>query len=287
MHPERREKLEAVKCDHLAAHPLSEKIYGKPKPSKEFLDSIAEHGLLQPIIVNDYQGRQHVLAGNTRAVAWRMLWERGRIQSSWIPCRIVHFSPLEAERLIIESNRQREKTKGQKARETRELARIETALAKERMTLGVKSALGKGKATEIVARETHQSNRTVEKQIAIVESAETGNATALRVLAELDENKTSVSAAYREITQQKRTFNNSWLGQRVATLETLAWKLPNDLRDPANKDFLGEAVARIGAAAERLTSTAERLTSTAERLTSTAERLTSTSANVQHTEVRH
>jgi len=75
-----------------------------------------------------------------------------------------------------------------------------------------------------------------------------------------------VSAAYREITQQKRTFNNSWLGQRVATLETLAWKLPNDLRDPANKDFLGEAVARIGAAAERLTST---------------------SANVQHTEVRH
>jgi hypothetical protein len=216
-----------------------------------------------------------------------MLWERGRIQSSWIPCRIVHFSPLEAERLIIESNRQREKTKGQKARETRELARIETALAKERMTLGVKSALGKGKATEIVARETHQSNRTVEKQIAIVESAETGNATALRVLAELDENKTSVSAAYREITQQKRTFNNSWLGQRVATLETLAWKLPNDLRDPANKDFLGEAVARIGAAAERLTSTAERLTSTAERLTSTAERLTSTSANVQHTEVRH
>jgi hypothetical protein len=45
MHPERRQKLETVKCDHLAADPLSVKLYGKPNPSKELLDGIVKHGL--------------------------------------------------------------------------------------------------------------------------------------------------------------------------------------------------------------------------------------------------
>src|SRR5487761_1751788 len=125
MHPERRQKLESVKCDNLFAHPLSVKIYGKPKPSKELLDSIVKHGLLQPIIINDYRdGSYEILAGNTRAAAWRMLWEQKRIKSAWIPCRIMHLSPLEGERLIIESNRQRVKTKGMLTRETAALVRI-------------------------------------------------------------------------------------------------------------------------------------------------------------------
>ncbi len=43
MHPERRQKLETVKCDRLTAHPLSVKIYGKPNPFEELLTSIATH----------------------------------------------------------------------------------------------------------------------------------------------------------------------------------------------------------------------------------------------------
>ena len=236
MHPERRQRLDAVPCDHLAAHPLSAKIYGKPKPSKELLDSIAEHGLLQPIIVNQYQDRQHVLAGNTRAAAWRMLWKQKRIKTKWIPCRIVHLLPLEAERLIIESNRQRVKTAGQKARETHELVRIVRAARQN-----VREALKR------LAHDTKQSGSVIAQQ----------------VLADLDMDQTSVSAAYREVVPQKRTLNNSPLGHRVKALETVARKLPNDLRDPTNKEFRAAAVERIGAAVDTLRS--ELLTSTSGR----------------------
>ena len=261
------------------------KIYGEPKPTKELTDSIAKHGLLQPIIVNAYpDGSYEILAGNTRAAVWRMLWEQGRIKSSWVPCRILHLSPLEAERLIIESNRQRVKTKGQQARETRELVRIEAALAKERMTLGVKNASrggnlirrsevrpgndgyawlahningelhgNLGKATEIVAKQTKQSNRTVEKQVAIVKAAEAGDPLAQIALDQLDHNKISLGAAYRTIiSPQVLNFKRSKLGGMVANLETLARKLPNALRDPNNKEFHEEAERRIGAAGKIL-----------------------------------
>lgn len=171
-----------------------------------------------------------------------MLWEQKRIKSKWIPCRILHLPPLEAARLVIESNRQRVKTAGQKARESNELLRIYA------LTQDVKSAKAR------IARETKQGFRTVDKQIMIVTEAEARNAVAQKALAELDKNQTSVSAAYREINPQKRALRNSPFGSRVATLETLARKLPNDLRDPSNKEFRAEAVMRIRAAVERLTS---------------------------------
>jgi hypothetical protein len=267
MHPERREKLDAVRCDNLAPHSLSVKIYGKPEPTKELLDSIAKHGLLQPLIINDYDtmfistehydtgarvGHYEILAGNTRAAAWRMLLQQKRIKSNWIPCRILHLPQLEAEQLIIESNRQREKTPGQKAREASELARIETALAEQRMTLGVKNASPrKGKVTDIVAKQTGQSNRTVEKQIAIVEKADAGDAVAQHVLADMDKSEISVSEAYRQITPQREpTLNSTPLGQRMNALETIARKLPGDLTDPANKKFIAEVVTRLSAVRE-------------------------------------
>jgi hypothetical protein len=169
-----------------------------------------------------------------------MLWEQKRLKSSWIPCRILHLSPLEAERLVIESNRQRVKTAGQKARESNELVRIFSA------DQDVRSAIAR------IARETKQGVRTVNKQIMIVTEAGARNVVAQNALAELDKNQTSVSAAYRAISPQKRTLRNSPLGGRVAALETLARKLPNDLKDPTNKEFLAEAVARIGAAVRLL-----------------------------------
>lgn len=200
------------------------------------------HGLLQPIIINDYRdGSYEILAGNTRAVAWQMLWGQGRIKSAWIPSRIMHLPPLEAERLLIESNRQREKTAGQKTRETHELLRIFSA------TQSAKEALQR------IARETKQGLRTVKKQAVIATFAgDRRNAVAQTQLKLLDDNKTSVNAAYREVVPQKRTFANSPLGQRVRTLDTLAKKLPNDLQDPRNKEFRAEAIKRIGVAVEKL-----------------------------------
>lgn len=50
--------------------------------------------------------------------------------------RLFRGTPAEEERLIIEANRQRVKTPEQKAREFKELKRIEKALAKERRESG-------------------------------------------------------------------------------------------------------------------------------------------------------
>ena len=50
--------------------------------------------------------------------------------------RLFRGTPAEEERLIIEANRQRVKTPEQKAREFKELKRIEKALAKERQKQG-------------------------------------------------------------------------------------------------------------------------------------------------------
>ena len=112
-----------------------------------------------------------------------MLWKQKRIKTKWIPCRIVHLLPLEAERLIIESNRQRVKTAGQKARETHELVRIVRAARQN-----VREALKR------LAHDTKQSLKTVRKQAAIVEEARDGSVIAQQVLADLDMDQTSVSA---------------------------------------------------------------------------------------------
>src|SRR5947208_9853441 len=85
MHPERRIKLDSIRVDNLPPHPLSVKMYGKPKPSEELLTSIATVGLLQPLVVNVYDdGSYALVSGSTRAEAWRILLEQGRVKTKWM-----------------------------------------------------------------------------------------------------------------------------------------------------------------------------------------------------------
>jgi ParB-like chromosome segregation protein Spo0J len=72
------------------------------------------------------------LAGHRRWEACTTIAERRPDKDFRIPATIFGGSDFQAEQLVIESNRQRVKTPEQKAREFRELKRIEAALAKER-----------------------------------------------------------------------------------------------------------------------------------------------------------
>ena len=195
MHPERRVVLDSIRCDNLPPHPLSIKIYGKPKPTTELLQSIEKVGLLQPLVVNDYgDGSYELLVGNTRAEAWRILYEQKKVPSVWVSCRFVHLNALEAERLLIESNRQRVKTEDQKNREAVELLRIETELAKQRMLAGKadptrKSGEG-GEAIERVAKVLDESPDTTRKRVAIASAGVT-------------QGDRSVNRAYREDVKPK------------------------------------------------------------------------------------
>jgi ParB-like chromosome segregation protein Spo0J len=219
MHPERRIKLHSIRCDDLPPHPLSVKIYGTPKPTPELLRSIENVGLLQPLIVNDYgDGSHELLVGNTRAEAWRMLLKQKKISTVWISCRLVTLSPLEAERFVIESNRQRVKTAEQKGREFKELKRIEAAIAKEKESERKQQAKttsanlpkstptpaptskhdSRAKAAEAVGLKP----RTADKLEKIVDAKDAGDVKAAAALAEIEVKKgRGVDAAYRAVIQ--------------------------------------------------------------------------------------
>lgn len=212
MHPERRVTLDSIRCDNLPPHPLSVKIYGKPNPSKELLASIEKVGLLQPLIVNDYgDGSYELLSGNTRAEAWRILHKQGKVKSIWISCRFVQLSPTEAERLIIESNRQRIKTPEMKAREFKELKRIEVELAKQRQSAlnnketasGQLAGSDRGEAVAKAASAVGMGANTAKKLEAVVDAADKGSVKAQKALKEVNAGNMSVSGAYQVVAKPK------------------------------------------------------------------------------------
>ena len=205
MHPERRTVLDSIRVDVLPPHPLSVKIYGKPKPTKELLQSIADVGLLQPLIVNDFgDGSFQLLVGNTRAEAWRILLKQKKISTVWVPCRFVKLSPLEAERLAIESNRQRIKTPEMKAREFKELKRIERELAKERQFAGVpaKGPEG-GEAVAKAAAAVGMGANTAKKIEAVVDAADGGDKKAQIALKAVNAGDLSIAGAYKAVAKPK------------------------------------------------------------------------------------
>jgi len=114
----------------LRPHPLNEKVYGSPKPDRKLIESIEKVGILQPIVIDR---DKRILAGHRRWEACTAIAQGRPDKDFRIPATIFGGSDFQAEQLIIESNRQRVKTLEQKAREFRELKRIEAALAKERM----------------------------------------------------------------------------------------------------------------------------------------------------------
>jgi ParB-like chromosome segregation protein Spo0J len=213
MHPERRITLDSIRVDVLPPHPLSVKIYGKPKPTEELLRSIEEVGLLQPLIVNNYEdGSFQLLVGNTRAEAWRVLLKQKKITTNWIPCRFVKLSPLEAEKLVIESNRQRVKTREMEGREFIELERIEEALAKERQRIlnNKETASGqtagsarKGEAAALAAATLGMGANTAKKLKAVVEAADKGDTKAQIALSAVNAGNLSVSGAYQTVAKPK------------------------------------------------------------------------------------
>jgi ParB-like chromosome segregation protein Spo0J len=181
----------------LKPHPLNEKVYGATIVDPDLKRSIERFGILQPLVVNG----DVILSGHNR---WMAAMELGFKQVP-VTNAGLHGRPLselEAEAILIESNRQRVKTAGQIARETAELCRIEQALAAERMKAGTPVSQGPiGSTRDIVATKTGQGSKTVEKQIAIVKAANAGNPRAQAALAALDKDEISISAAHRMVTE--------------------------------------------------------------------------------------
>jgi len=137
LHPQWRYRS----VERINPHPLNEKVYGKEAEDPELVKSIKKMGVLNPIVVNE---RGEILSGTRRWLAAKkagltevpvILWRGGQFLTRGCDgderidernlLREPDVASLAGELFLIESNRHREKTKSQRAREYKELKRIE------------------------------------------------------------------------------------------------------------------------------------------------------------------
>ena len=157
----------------LEPHEVNEDIY-RDAPDEEFIESIKRLGVLEPILamkeLTDGAPLTVVLSGHRRMNAARAL------EMDEVPV-IIQSDDLvsnddEAIRLLILSNRQRDKTNEQRTREYEILKEVESRLAEGRGQ-GGRGQVEEGKtgrANEIAAQAVGMSRRTAEKAAIVVKA---------------------------------------------------------------------------------------------------------------------
>ena len=114
----------------LQAHEFNQKIY-RDAPDDEFLESIKSLGVLEPVLAWDDNGKSVVISGHRRMNAARML----KMKEVPVIMQDEVKDDNSAVRMLILSNRQRDKTNEQRAREYSMLLEVEQRLSLERKKL--------------------------------------------------------------------------------------------------------------------------------------------------------
>jgi ParB-like chromosome segregation protein Spo0J len=192
-------------------HPINSSIY-RDNFDDELVESVKQNGVLSPIVVCRHPGGSYVcLSGHRRRQAAKLA---GLTE---VPCLLYREDLPEWQQvlIIVESNRQREKTTEMLARETEALAKAKEQQAAARKKAGKKASddLGlnlatgseKGRAIVQAAEQTGIGSRmTAEKAIDVVHKIDELEAAGQTEEAEeLREtlNEKSVSAAHRKAKQ--------------------------------------------------------------------------------------
>lgn len=197
---------------NLKNHLLNIKLYGD-KPDQELKKLIEENGVLEPIVVTP---DNTIISGHRRNQCAKMLG----LKEVPVIIRQDLTDPLEIEKTLILSNKQREKTTELKAREYQRLVEIEAEQAKTRLKTSTggsdprprenvpypeKHSEKRGKASDLAAKEVGMSGKTAQKAAKVVEKIdELEELQEFEKAAELREtlNK-SVSGAAKKITPTK------------------------------------------------------------------------------------
>jgi N6-adenosine-specific RNA methylase IME4 len=190
----------------LKPHPVNQKLYGAETIPQDFIDSIKENGILEPLVI---KRDGTIISGHRRWLTAKAL----NMES--VPVRVLEFeNELDEREAIITFNKQREKTFSQKMAEAEELEAIERERARRRQAHGQtapgKNASGnisvsdKGETRDKVAAAVGLgSGRTYDKAAKVWEAAKEGNEVAQDLVQKLDKGEVSIHKAYKDIRRQE------------------------------------------------------------------------------------
>jgi hypothetical protein len=217
------QKISNISVGSLLSHPLNRKVYGDEALDVGLKESVRNLGVLEPILVVKMESldgtrglRTYILSGHRRVLAAKKLGHRT------IAARHIEIEPddwTRAEQILLETNRQRNKSWEQKGREFIESRRIESELARGRQatsTGGKKPQLranlpqagtGRahlkvtGKARDIAAEKsgTGLGSRTLDKLAQLIEAKDTEVMGAWALMDQVNVNAKSIDEAYREL----------------------------------------------------------------------------------------
>lgn len=203
--------MERRKLDSLSPHPKNEEIYGDSEfvedDDEGFLDSVREHGILEPIVIDQ---NDVIISGHRRVGAAR------KIGMDDIPVRVEAFeSDLARQEALVHHNRQREKSFSQKMHEAELLEEIERKRARERQgtrtdtSCSAEQEVDGGLTRDEVADKVDiGSGTTYHRARTVWEARESDDdrvaETAEEVIKQLDSDEQSISGAYSAVKNEQR-----------------------------------------------------------------------------------
>lgn len=190
----------------LKPHPVNQKLYGAETIPQDFIDSIKENGILEPLVI---KRDGTIISGHRRWLTAKAL----NMES--VPVRVLEFeNELDEREAIITFNKQREKTFSQKMAEAEELEAIERERARKRQVASLKKGEERpvrdkwpereaGRTRDKVAQAVGMgSGKTYERAAKVWEAAKKGNEVALELVEKLDKGEVSIHKAHEYIRRQ-------------------------------------------------------------------------------------
>lgn len=200
-----------MKTADLKPHPANATIYGDETLPADFLESIKTLGVIEPLLVRT-DGT--IISGHRRWLAAK------KAGLATVPTRTGDFADeLEEIEMLISSNKQREKSPSQIAREGSELQRIErerNRLKQAAAAAATNSKLGRDANEETLSLNSNEASQSLAdvaetlgisrdrwyKIRTIFEKAQHGDAEAVELMKALDAGDISVHKAYQTVKGQ-------------------------------------------------------------------------------------
>ena len=189
----------------LKPHPVNQKLYGAETIPQDFIDSIKENGILEPLVI---KRDGTIISGHRRWLTAKAL----NMES--VPVRVLEFeNELDEREAIITFNKQREKTFSQKMAEAEELEAIEKQRAEAQRIEKISHFRKTGETVAIwppsktrdkVAKAIGMgSGKTYDRAAKVWEAAKEGNEVAQDLVQKLDKGEVSIHKAYKDIRRQE------------------------------------------------------------------------------------